>query len=104
MKSRTIWTDGNYNLVYECHRVLFDGSCVPGYDALVLFAHAPNHPPEVVLDQIRAVAEAGQCFDFNDLEYVAHERKEIFVDFIFTNALFLFSNLNLDNHEYHHYI
>lgn len=70
-KARVIWTNGEYRLVRECQRLQFDGSCVAGYEAVVVFAHHRHAPADDVIDAM--MAAAGDCFHREDLELVNHD-------------------------------
>lgn len=72
-KSRTLWQNDDFHLVRECQRILFDGSCVPGYDAVVVFSHSRSPPPGDVIDEM--MAAVGDCFNRDDLEVLSQQRE-----------------------------
>ena len=69
-KARVIWKDDTYVLARECQRLLFDGSCVPGYEAVLVFSHFKQPPPDDVIDHM--MQAAGGCFQREDLEVIHH--------------------------------
>ena len=79
-KARVMWASDDYVLVRECQRLLFDGSCVPGYEAALVFSHDTHAPPDDVIDQM--MEAAGSCIHREDLEVVTHT-SEIFIKCIY---------------------
>jgi hypothetical protein len=69
-----LWTDYNTALVGECLRTADDGSCMPGYGAVMAYARRAGDLGAAAREQLVRVARRA-CLDEEDFVATPHEGK-----------------------------